>query len=111
MIEVCPGSEVKKAAKTHALHVRMLLLGAKRFIPLSGSSEDRSESRAYWIGYAGSLELPIQAIGCMVVIGGEHRRGRGRRYVTTRYPGRVVARWVNWRRAKRLARNEGRASA
>jgi len=105
MMPVHTGSDRDAAEIRDLVRDSLIASGQERaIITFSGSSEDRAGSRAAAVARAVGLRAPAHIIGCMAVIGGPHRRGRGWRYVCRHEPGVVALLWVNWRRCKRLVR-------
>ena len=110
MIRLTAGKAETAAADLHdGIRLAFIRDGqAREFRPFNGGSEARQDMRAAAALRALDLGAPAVVFRSHAVIGGPHRRGRGRRFLRLHEPGRIVLIWCDWRRAKRLLRH-GRA--
>ena len=102
MFEISAGSS-DDIARHRARQVAPISRGlAKTWHPLSGGSDTRRFARQYHVQRAVEMRVPFSATNCFVEIGGfVPTHDRGWRYLHDSRRGQ----WVNWRKAKRIARN------
>lgn len=71
----------------------------------NGGRDAREDARAAALLKALELGLPAMVCASYARLGGPCVRGRGRRFLCLRQPGRVELVWCDWRRAKKLLRD------
>lgn len=79
--------------------------------PLNGGSQTRRDVRADMEARAIALGLPFESLPYQFTRGGSARWSRGKRYWVFTSPGLRLGRWIDRRKAKRLARKQPRRAA